>query len=302
MTGQSHPNFHVTTRAKVNLSLEVLKRRQDGYHEIETILQSVDLRDEMDVEITRDGRVAIECDDASIPTDERNLCHRAVVAMRPVAGEDVGARIRLHKAIPASAGLGGGSSNAAGVLLAVRRGLRLDVSDRRLERIAATIGSDVPFMLHGGTMLGRGRGEQLTPLEPLKGGWFVIVKPDVSVSTAWVYGQLNLGLTKHRPRTNLKSVNAILARFARSPGASLSFRNALEDVVCPVYPVVAGILNELLFERPCFASMTGSGSALYAIFATREEAARTAERFSVRGHFTSVVEPAKRAVDIMPAV
>lgn len=293
------PRQHVTTRAKINLSLNILRRRQDGYHEIETIMQSVSLCDELEVELTRDGQIRIDCNVPDIPTDESNLCHRAVVAMRRFAGERLGARIRLEKRIPAGAGLGGGSSNAAGIMLAVNRGLDLSLGDKALEGAAAKIGSDVPFMLHGGTMLGRGKGERLTRLEPIRAGWFTIVKPNVSISTAWAYANYRFGLTKHQPRTNLKAVNAVLARF---PAATLSFRNDLEDVVCPTYPLVSGVLSELLFERPCFASMSGSGSALYAVFESRDAAVRAAERFSVRGLFTSVAEPAKRAVDIRDSV
>lgn len=291
--------LHVITRGKVNISLNVLRRRQDGFHEIETIIQTVSLCDELEVEFTRDGEIRIDCTNPSIPDGEDNLCHRAVVAMRNFAGARLGARIRLDKRIPAGAGLGGGSSNAAGVMLAARRSLHLDVSDRELERAAARIGSDVPFMLTGGTMLAQGRGERLTRLEPIRRGWFVIVKPKVNISTAWVYGNYRFGLTKHRPRTNLKAVNAVLARF---PAVTLSFRNDLEDVVCPAYPIVSGVLSDLLFERPCFASMSGSGSALYAVFESRERAQRVAERFSVRGFNTFVAEPAKRAVDMQDLV
>jgi 4-diphosphocytidyl-2-C-methyl-D-erythritol kinase len=287
--------LHVTTRAKVNLSLEVIRRRDDGYHEIETILQCVDLSDTIDLELTADARIEIACSNPEIPVDERNLCHRALVAMRPLAGPSLGARMRIEKRIPIGAGLGGGSSNAAGMLLAVRQGLRLDVSDRQLERIAAGIGSDVPFFLHGGTMLGRGRGEILTPLEPLKGGVFLIVKPEVSIPTAWTYSQGSFGLTSHRPRLNLRAANSVLARFPRS---ALPFRNALEAAVLPAYPVVARLVEELLSEQPCFASMTGSGSAVFAIFETEARAAEIARRFSVRGLFTSVAKTARQAIDI----
>jgi len=249
----------------------------------------------MRIELTNDGVVAIECDTPGIPTDETNLCHRAIVAMRAVAGRSLGARITLQKGVPAEAGLGGGSGNAAGVMLAVVRALRLGVSMGSLERIAASLGSDVPFMLHGGTMIGRGRGEKLTPLQPLKGGFFVVVKPEVSIPTAWVYSHLNFRLTGHRPRINLGAVSAVLARF---PGASLPFRNALEEVVFPAYPSVSKLWEELVSERPCFASMTGSGSAVFAIFDREDRAAEVAERFSVRGLFASVAKPAKQAVDI----
>lgn len=287
--------MEVITRAKVNLSLEIIRRRRDGYHEIETIFQSIDLADEIDIEVTDDARISISCDVDGVPCDERNLCHRAVVAMRAHAGENVGARISLRKRIPTESGLGGGSANAAGVMLAIARARGLEIKPSALVRTAATIGSDVPFMLYGGTMLGRGRGEELTALTPVGGGIFVIVKPELSISTAWAYANYSFRLTKHRPRLNLKSVNAVLARF---PGASLSFRNALEDVVCPSHPVLNSALEELFSEHPSFASMTGSGSALYAVFDDEDRAVTVAKRFAERGFFTSIAKPAKRAVDI----
>ncbi|HEX5131371.1 MAG TPA: 4-(cytidine 5'-diphospho)-2-C-methyl-D-erythritol kinase [Candidatus Krumholzibacteria bacterium] len=286
---------HVTARAKVNLSLEIIRRRQDGFHEIETVFQAVDLADELRVELTADSRVTIECDAPDIPTDRQNLCHRAIVAMRPLAGPSLGARIQIRKRIPAEAGLGGGSADAAGTLRAVERALGLEIAPAVLNSVAASIGSDVPFLLHGGTMLGRGKGEILTPLEPLKRGIFVIVKPEVSISTAWVYSQFNFRLTTHRPRLNLRSANSALARF---PKGRLPFRNALEDVVLPAHPVVAGLLEQLQSERPFFASMTGSGSAVFAIFDRETRAVEVAERFSVRGFFTSVARPARQAVEI----
>jgi 4-diphosphocytidyl-2-C-methyl-D-erythritol kinase len=292
---QRAPGVRAITRAKVNLSLDVIRRRRDGFHEIETILQSISLADELKIDWTSDGRVELTCSDPTIPTDDNNLCCRAVALMRRHTVESLGARIHIQKNIPAGAGLGGGSSNAAGVILAVNRAFGLRLPNGELEGLAAELGSDIPFMLHGGTMLGRGRGEKLTRLDAMKGGFFVIVKPPVSVSTAWAYEHLNLALTKHRPRTNLKAVNAVLARF---PAVSASFRNALEDVVCPAYPVVSGVLDELLSTQPCFASMSGSGSALYAIYDSEAKAVETAERFSVREFYSSVAKPAKRAVEI----
>lgn len=294
-TARATGKLHVTTRAKVNLSLEVIRRREDGYHEIETIFQCIDLADAIELELTDDARIEIQCSALDIPVDERNLCHRALVAMRPLAGPSLGARIRIEKKIPAGAGLGGGSSNAAGILRAVCHGLRLNPDPKELSRIAASIGSDVPFLLQGGTMLGRGKGEVLSPLDPLKGGVFLIVKPEVSIPTAWVYSQPTFGLTSHRPRLNLRSANSVLARFPRAP---LPFRNALEAAVFPAYPIVARLVEELLSEQPCFASMTGSGSAVFAIFREEAHAVEVAKRFSVRGLFTSVAKPAKQAVEI----
>ena len=290
------PVYHARARAKVNLHLDLLRKRSDGYHELETIMQSVDLADELEIACTRDGQIDIACDDPGVPTDERNICHRAVVLMRELAGEDLGARIIIRKRIPHSAGLGGGSSDAGAVILAVNEAAGGKLPVHRLHSVAVAIGSDVPFMLEGGTMLGRGRGEELERLEALGGGVFVIVKPPVDISTASVYSNVNLRLTRHRYRINLKAVNSLLARF---PNANLAFRNALEDVVCPSYPLVAEVLDELLASGPCFASMSGSGSAVFAIYRTEAEASREADRFALRGYFTAVAEPSSRAVDLL---
>jgi 4-diphosphocytidyl-2-C-methyl-D-erythritol kinase len=167
-----------------------------------------------------------------------------------------------------------------------------------LEAAAGSVGSDVPFMLYGGTMFARGRGEILTPLTPLRGGVFLIVKPPVDISTGWVYKNLNFQLTRPGYRFNLKAVNALLARF---PNVDLSFRNALEDVVCPSYPLVYEVLGDLLASKPCFASMSGSGSAVFAVYESEAKASELAERFSIRGFFTAVAKPSPRAVDLNPA-
>ncbi|MBP2680653.1 MAG: ispE, partial [Candidatus Krumholzibacteriota bacterium] len=220
----------------MNLALEVLRRRPDGYHEIETIFQTISLADEIEIAINRTSKVLVSCSDPGIPTDETNLCARALSAMRVHAGADLGADIRIHKKIPQCAGLGGGSADAAAVILAVNRAEGLNLPPEDLDRVALECGSDVPFMLRGGTMLGRGRGEILIPLTPIQRGVFLVVKPPVDISTAWVYKNVNFQLTRHRYRFNLKAVNALLARF---PNVGISLRNALEDVVCPSYPSVS---------------------------------------------------------------
>lgn len=296
-TNDPSKRFSVIARAKVNLALEVLRRRPDGYHEIETILQSISLADRLEIALDRSGKVAITCNDPDIPTDATNLCARALALMRLHAGSDLGAVIHIDKRIPHSAGLGGGSSDAAAVILAVDRGEGLNLPRETLERTAALCGMDVPFMLRGGTMLGRGRGEILTPLSPVRNGVFVIVKPPVDIPTAWAYKNVNFQLTRHRYRFNLKAVNALLARF---PDAGMSFRNALEDVVCPSYPSVREVLEELLISTPYFASMSGSGSSLFAVLDNEARASELAERFSVRGFFTAVAVPCSRAVDLYP--
>jgi 4-diphosphocytidyl-2-C-methyl-D-erythritol kinase len=298
VTGIVQASFVARARAKVNLGLNVIRRRRDGYHEIETILQSVDLFDTLDITFDQSGTIEISCTDPDIPTGEDNICHQAVIAVRDFLGPGLGARIHIDKQIPHSAGLGGGSADAGAVILAARDIAGSGIDDEAMHEVAAGLGSDVPFMLRGGTMLARGRGELLTPLNALGGGYFAIVKPPVDISTKAVYDGINLSLTKHSYRISLKAVNTLLARF---PGVALTFRNALEDVVCPSYPVIATVLAELMASGPRYASMSGSGSALYAIFESESEASDIAERYSVRGFFATVVKPTHRAVDIRPA-
>jgi 4-diphosphocytidyl-2-C-methyl-D-erythritol kinase len=289
--------FTAYARAKVNLALEILRKRRDGFHEIETILQSVNLYDELTLSFDDSGSISISSSDPDIPTDEGNTCYRAVEALRPLVSPSLGARIHIRKQIPYCSGLGGASSDAAAVILAANEASGGWLSSEALEGVAEQVGSDVPFMLYGGTMLGRGRGELVTPLTSLRDVFFLIVKPPVDISTASVYQDLNLTLTRRRYRINLKAVNTLLARF---PNVSLTFRNALEDVVCPAYPLVSEVLGELLASKPRFASMSGSGSALFAIYRSEEKASELAEKFSVRGFFTAVVEPSLRAVDLYP--
>ncbi|MFH1755945.1 MAG: 4-(cytidine 5'-diphospho)-2-C-methyl-D-erythritol kinase [Candidatus Latescibacterota bacterium] len=297
MHNQQDNKIFAIARAKVNLALKVLYKRGDGYHEIETILQSVDLFDELNIEFTQDGRIAITCTDPDIPTDDKNICWKAVLGMRQMV-PGLGARIHIRKQIPHSAGLGGGSSDAGAVIMAANEVFDLNLPAKKLEQVAISVGSDVPFMLYGGTMLGRGRGEKLTRLENLKKCYFLIVKPPVDISTSWVYENINFRLTRGRYRLNLKQVNTILAHF---PKIAMSFKNDLEDVVCPAFPQISGILDRLLSCDPSFAAMSGSGSAVFAIFENEGKASGLADRFSMRGCFTTVVEPSLRAVDLCPA-
>lgn len=297
MPDASNNRIFAVSRAKVNLSLEVLYKRGDGYHEIETIFQSVDLYDELTIDFTSDKRIAITCTDPDIPTDGGNICWRAIGEMRQFV-PDLGATIHIRKQIPHGAGLGGGSSNAAAVLLAVNEAFALGIPKKDLEKVALRLGSDVPYMLYGGTMLGRGRGEKLTRLDNLRKCYFLIVKPPVNISTSWVYENINFRLTKNRYRLNLKQVNTILARF---PKVALSFRNDLENVVCPAFPLISGIMDRLLAEDPCYAAMSGSGSSVFAIFENEGKASGLAEGFSMKECFTAVVKPSPRAVDLCPA-
>ena len=175
------------TAAKVNLTLEVLGKRADGYHEITTVMQAVDLSDRIILDDADDLELC--CGAADLPTDARNLALQAALALRQAAGVARGARIELDKRIPVAAGLGGGSANAAGVLVGLNRLWGLRWSVERLDEIAATLGSDVPFFLRGGAALGTGRGEKVAAL-PARSLALVLVNPRFPSSTAEMYGRL----------------------------------------------------------------------------------------------------------------
>ena len=176
--------------AKVNLTLAVGEKRPDGYHEVVSVMQRVSLCDTLTAEQTREG-ITLTCSDPALPSGEENLAHRAASLFFRETGIAGGAALTLEKRIPSQAGLGGGSSDAASALLALRKLYASALPDTELETMAAALGSDVPFFIRGGTQLATGRGEVLSPLPPLTDGWFVIVKPTESFSTPAMYRRLD---------------------------------------------------------------------------------------------------------------
>ena len=268
-------NLRALAHAKVNLHLEVLARRADGFHEIETVLQSIELHDRLEFTAT-DGPIYIECTHPAVPLDRSNLCHRAAKLLRTRLGIDRGVHIRLQKEIPVAAGLGGGSADAAACLLALPRLWRAPVEIEVLHELAATLGADVPFFLAGGTQLGRGIGTQLKPLVGSGEGWYLVLTPALELSTAWVYEHLRMGLTPNIAKVNLQNYKALLARFPqrRWPGI-----NRLSDVVFPAFPSLHRLYLELLETRPQFALLSGSGPSLFAVYSDEQSARDAQQRF-----------------------
>ncbi len=258
--------------AKVNLHLEVLRKRRDGYHEIETILQAVDWFDTLDLSLEDPApgaplRVSLSVDPyEAAPEGPENLCWRAAELFGRSVGMGGRLRIVLRKDIPAAAGLGGGSGNAAAVLVACDRLFRTGLPDETLHELAAQLGSDVPFFLKGGTAVGRGRGTELTRLAPIRRGKFLIVLPNKKLATDQVYNRLNMGLTRRSPKVNIRNTEALIARF---PTGSWFGYNRLEEVVLPAEPVLQRILLHLK-ERAPIAMLSGSGGAVYAVFDPRD--------------------------------
>lgn len=238
----------------MNLVLEVLGKRDDGYHELSTVLQAVDLFDRLVLE--EDKALALRTSDPELPTDEANLVVRAARLLREAAGVSRGARITLEKQIPVAAGLGGGSSDAAATLWGLNRLWGLGWGRERLAGLAAQLGMDVPFFLRGGRALATGRGERLRALPPAPALSLVLVKPNFPLSTREVYGRVPPGWRDDGKRTGTL-VRALASRDSSRVATSLY--NALEAVVEPAYPEIARIKRALLGAGALGSVMSGSG-------------------------------------------
>jgi 4-diphosphocytidyl-2-C-methyl-D-erythritol kinase len=257
----------LTAAAKVNLALEVLGKRADGYHEVTTVMQTVDLTDRLTLEDADD--LTLTTTSPEIPVDASNLALRAAAALREAAGTiDRGVNVRLDKRIPVAAGLGGGSSNAAAVLLGLNRlwGLRWPVA--RLAEVAETLGSDVPFFLKGGVALGTGRGEQITPLTGVPMA-LVLVNPGTPLSTAAVYGRVTPAMYTDGERTR-RVIEALRARKPFRVAASLY--NGLEAAAQEVGGELVRLRAALMAAGARGALMSGSGPTVFAVARSFEQA------------------------------
>lgn len=256
--------------AKVNLTLLVSARRGDGYHDVSTVMQTVDLGDTLT--LTGEGRgLTLTCTDPAVPADDSNLVLRAARLFFAEAGLPVpDLHFRLEKRIPSQAGLGGGSSNAASALLALRTLYAPALSDEKLECMAARLGSDVPFFIRGGTMHCTGRGERIAPLPPLTAGWFVIVKPPEGFSTPAMYRRLD-ELPPEPARPDGMTA-ALESGDIRAVAAALY--NSFERAV-PPDSAVRAIEDALRVHGALAAMLSGSGSAVFGLF-DREDTAHAA--------------------------
>lgn len=286
--------------AKVNLHLEVLRLRHDGYHEVETVLQTVEIFDHLQVTLIEEyagGAPKIELtveSEPSIPDDETNLCWRAAAHFCQLTGRSGHIVMRLVKEIPSAAGLGGGSSDAAATLVACNRLFAAGLDAEELEKMAAALGADVPFFIRGGTQLGRGIGTKLTPLPPVRTGQFLIVKPDLDLSTAEVYGNLRMGLTVNASKANIGVIRPILARFPQSTWPGF---NRLEEAVLPQQPLLQRLVIQLRDVAPV-AMLSGSGSAIVAVFPDGEDLASLTGDLIDSGLYVRVVQPCAAGVEI----
>jgi 4-diphosphocytidyl-2-C-methyl-D-erythritol kinase len=255
--------LRIDARAKVNLGLEVLRKRTDGYHEIRTLVQTIRLSDRLELRPGPRDTLDLRCPGSDLPADERNLVLRAAQLLRERTGSRAGCRIILHKRIPVGAGLGGGSSDAAATLGGLNRVWGLRLRPAELEVLGAELGSDVPFFVRGGTQLARGRGEVLTRIAPPPRLPVMVVFPNVFVSTSSVYSDPTIRLTPIGPLARLPDCD--LATRSGFMSCVARLRNDLEGVVVRRSPEVEQILAGLRSQPGVIARVTGSGSAIFAL-------------------------------------
>ena len=250
--------------AKLNLTLDILRKREDGFHDLAMVMQSISLSDDVSITVEEESGIRCESNLGFLPSDERNLAVKAALTFaKETETELPGLRIRLEKRIPACAGMAGGSSDAAAVLRGLRQMLAPTMPMEELERIAAFVGSDVPYCVRGTTALAEGRGEILTDLAPLAHCWFVICKPDFPISTPELFSCVNVKKLAYHPDT--KGMMAALEEKDLAGVARRMF-NVFESVLPRKYEEVFSIKHRLLELGAMNAAMSGSGPTVYGIF------------------------------------
>lgn len=257
--------------AKINLLLDVLRKRDDGYHEVEMIMTMVDLADRLEMsELPRD-QIVLSSQAGFIPLDEKNLAFQAARLLKERYGVKQGVYIHLDKHIPVAAGLAGGSSDAAATLRGLNRLWRLGLSENELESLGAELGSDVPFCIRGGTAIARGRGERLESIDSPPPCWVVLAKPPINVSTAEVYGKFRVHELKEHP-----SIAGMADAIARQsfPDVCARLGNALESVTLSRYPEVRQIKEVMTRLGADGVLMSGSGPTVFGLVSKESKVSR----------------------------
>jgi|SRR5690606_144500 4-diphosphocytidyl-2-C-methyl-D-erythritol kinase len=257
--------------AKINLLLDVLRKREDGYHEVEMVMTMVDLADRLTLSELDGGEIRLTSPSGGIPLDGRNLVVQAAELVRKRYNVRTGVHIHLEKRIPVAAGLAGGSSDAAAALRGLNRLWRLGLTADELRTLAAELGSDVPFCVTGGTAVARGRGEVLTPVDNPISCWVVLARPPIHVSTATVYGRLRADRIARHPE-----LSAVLSAMAEGDYRQLcaSLGNVLENVTIRMHPEIGRLKEAMLRLGADAALMSGSGPTVFGLTERRSKAAR----------------------------
>ena len=289
-------DISVKALAKINLGLDVVGKREDGYHEVCMVMQTIHLFDRLDISKNRSGQITMETNLSFLPTNENNLVYKAAKLLTDEFEIKDGIHVQLQKHIPVAAGMAGGSTDAAAVLYGMNRIFELGLTREQLMERGVKIGADVPYCVMRGTALAEGIGEKLTKLPPMVKCPVLIAKPQISVSTKFVYDNLKLNSdTKHpdikKLVTDIKEKD--LYKIAGDMG------NVLETVTIPAYPVIAEIKEHMKEHGALNAMMSGSGPTVFGLFDKEETAAKAYEAMKASGlakqvYLTSIYNNARK--------
>ncbi len=276
----------VSAPGKVNLTLDILGRRPDGYHEMEMLMHAVGLENTVCIIERQESGIRLSCSNPAVPTGEKNLACQAAKAFFGALGREWGIEIQVEKRVPMEAGMAGGSADAAGVLVGLNALAGRPFSAEQLCQIGLRLGADLPFCLLGGAGLVRGIGEKITPLPPLKKGWLVIAKPERGMKTGSCFAAYDALKTVRHPKTD-----QALQAFCREdlPALGALLENVLEQAV--FLPEVQDLRRQMCQNGALGSRMTGSGTAVFGLFAEKKPALRCARQLYQRGGSVFVVRP-----------
>ena len=259
----SNNDISLKALAKINLGLDVVRRREDGYHEVRMIMQTIQLYDRLDIKRTQEPGIQIQTNLSFLPVNENNLIYKAAKLLMDEFSITDGVSVKLDKRIPVAAGMAGGSTDAAAMLIGVNRLFSLGLTKRQLMERGVQIGADVPYCIMRGTALAEGIGEALSPLPPMVKCPVLIAKPSISVSTKFVYQNLKLDDTTIHPDID-RLIDDIKAKNLHDIAAHMG--NVLETVTIPNYPVIDEIKKHMLSNGAVGAMMSGSGPTVFGLF------------------------------------
>ena len=268
----------IRSPAKINLTLRILRKRADGYHELQTILHKISLYDEIELRLSSQPGIAVTIDDPTIPCDARNLAYQAAHALLQSARISIGISIHIKKKIPVGAGLGGGSSNAAAVLKGLNKLLGCNLTNSSLRKLGVALGADVPFFVYPkNTARAGGIGERLSPVTLERPLWFIVLYPGFSVATAWAYRNYKILTNKAKHIKLLSSIRDIRQVLP-------ILVNDLEQVVVEQYPEIQKIKNGLIKAGAYGSLMSGSGSSVFGIFPDEKRAQKALSKLALSPH------------------
>jgi 4-diphosphocytidyl-2-C-methyl-D-erythritol kinase len=260
----------IDSYSKINLTLNILAKRQDGYHNIETIMQSINLADRVFIKEEKEG-IKIKCNHPQVPIDDQSLAYRSAEKILNRCRVTKGVKIEIDKKIPLASGMAGGSANSASILVGINKLFTLNLSNEDLRGMGEELGMDVPFCIQNGTALAYHRGEKVTSLSPVNPPlWIIIINPGFEIPTKWAYNNLDLNLIKREKNNTKAMLEALKGGGAR--GIAKNLFNSFEELIIEKYPEIGKIKDRLIEEGALGALMSGSGSTVFAIAQNEEQA------------------------------